>query len=145
MSDKCLEYPAAVEKDVLNTIGKDFAAFYGNPHLSSYMESEDDDDDTGSVRIRLLDDHGYLPREMTAYYGNKRLSSHHQDDSDDGVSDTEIGARLRIVNFHPEPTVFAADDVSEDPYSYDDDIMTVARDIALEDDEDIMILPETPV
>ena len=58
LQEECLENPSNIQENVLNTIGKDFAAFYGNPHLSSYMESDDDDeDDTGSVRIRLLDDH----------------------------------------------------------------------------------------
>ena len=156
LQEECLENPSNIQENVLNTIGKDFAAFYGNPHLSSYMESDDDvEDDTGSVRIRLLDDQSHPPVEMTAYYGNTCLSTHHQVDTDIGarVRETGTGARVRetgtrhkSVNFHPETTVFSvADDISEDPYAYDDVIMRIARDIVDEDDEDITIFPETSV
>ena len=146
LQEECLENPSNIQENVLNTIGKDFAAFYGNPHLSSYMESDDDEDDTGSVRIRLLDDQSHQPVEMTAYYGNTRLSSHHQDVHDNDVRNRETGTRPKSVIFHPETTVFrAADDISEDPYDYDDVIMRIARDVVDEDDEDIIILPETSV
>ena len=147
LQEECLENPSNIQENVLNTIGKDFAAFYGNPHLSSYMESDDDvEDDTGSVRIRLLDYQSHQPVEMTAYYGNTCLSTHHQDDTDNGARVRETGTRHKSVNFHPETTVFSeADDISEDPYAYDDAIMRIARDIVDEDDEDITILPETSV
>jgi hypothetical protein len=147
LSEQCSENPPNIHENVLNTIGKDFAAFYGNPHLSSYMESDDDDDDTGSVRIRLLDDQGHQPREFTAFYGNTRLSYHHQDDDDNFrtiVSEHDVretGTRPKIGNFHPETTVFSViDDASEDPYAYDDVQMRIARDVD-EDDEDIATLP----
>ena len=144
LPDESLENPSNIQENVLNTIGKEFAAFYGNPHLSSYMESDDDvEDDTGSVRIRLLDDQ---PVEMTAYYGNTCLSTHHQDDTDNGARVRETVTRHKSVNFHPETTVFSvADDISEDPYAYGDVIMRIARDVVDEDDEDITILPETSV
>ena len=146
LPDECLENPSNIHENVLNTIGKEFAAFYGNPHLSSYMESDDDEDDTGSVWIRLLDDQSHQPVEMTAYYGNTRLSSHHQDVHDNDVRNRETGTRPKSVIFHPETTVFrAADDISEDPYDYDDVIMRIARDVVDENDEDITILPETSV
>ena len=125
---------------MLNTIGKDFAAYYGNPHLSSYMEDDhddDQDDDTGSVRIKLIDDRHQRPREFAAYYGNTRLSAHYQDEREDF-------GKQKTVNFHPETTVYSVvDDASEDPYAYDDDIMRIARDVVEDDIEDITILPET--
>ena len=140
-SENLSDEGSANPPSVLNTISKDFAAFYGNPHLSSHMESEDDDDDdTGSVRIRLIDDQSHQPREFTAFYGNTRLSSHHNDDHM-----RETGTRPKSVNFHPETTVFnLGDDVSEDPYAYDDVVMRIARDVE-DDDEGISTLPETRV
>ena len=142
MSGKSLVTPAEIQENVLKTIGKDFAAYYGNPHLSSYMEDDEDDDgddDTGSVRIRLVDDQNHQPGEFAAYYGNTRLSAHYQDDSDEA-------SKHKIVNFSPNTTVFSVvDDTSENPYDYDDEIIRIARDVAEEDVEDITIFPETPL
>lgn len=182
LSDELLGSHGNIHGRVLNTISKDFAAFYGNPHLSSHMNSDDDDEDTGSVRTNLLVDQINHPKEMKAFYGNAHLSSHMQSDDDDTASvrirldddkvhtpremtafyrntrlsyhhnDDEIcqniretGTRQKNVNFDPKTTVFnVRDDVSEDPYAYDDIVMEGACDVT-DDDEDITTLTETKV
>ena len=133
---------------VLNTISKHYAAFYGNPHLSSHMESEEEldrEEGGGGVRLSLLNrqEKTFTQPQFTAFNASEHLSSHYLCNEEEEEEDSEAAVagvgpsqpRLtgeepgrRTVAFQPRHGFRDIDDTSEDPYAYDDVALSVTQD-----------------